>query len=90
MSEAHSLSRHADKRYRETLINVTALELASGDLGKYYQALDRAIMRFHQIKMDEINKIIKDLWQQTYRGKGISNIDPSNSVVVCFAVFCFF
>ena len=27
-------------------------------------------MRFHTIKMDEINKIIKELWMKTYKGGG--------------------
>ena len=28
-------------------------------------------MRFHKLKMEEINKIIKELWIKTYRGGGI-------------------
>ena len=31
----------------------------------------RAIMRFHSIKMEEINKIIKELWMKTYKGGGM-------------------
>jgi DNA repair protein RAD50 len=34
----------------------------------------RALMRFHTMKMEEINKIIKELWQQTYRGQDIDYI----------------
>lgn len=30
----------------------------------------RTIMKFHSMKMDEINKIIRDLWRSTYRGQG--------------------
>lgn len=33
-------------------------------------ALCRTIMKFHSMKMDEINKIIRDLWRSTYRGQG--------------------
>ena len=29
-------------------------------------------MKFHSMKMDEINKIIRDLWRSTYRGQGVS------------------
>lgn len=32
-------------------------------------------MRFHSMKMEEINKIIKELWQQTYRGQDIDYIE---------------
>jgi len=35
----------------------------------------RALMRFHSMKMEEINKIIKELWQQTYRGHDIDYIE---------------
>lgn len=31
-------------------------------------------MRFHTIKMEEINRIIRELWQQTYRGQDIDYI----------------
>nr|CAB3265404.1 DNA repair protein RAD50 [Phallusia mammillata] len=71
--------KYADEKYKQCLVNSVTLELASQDLGKYYKALDRAIMRFHQIKMDEINKIIRDLWQQTYRGKDIDYIEICSS-----------
>lgn len=30
----------------------------------------RTIMKFHSMKMDEINKIVRDLWRSTYRGQG--------------------
>jgi len=52
------------------LVKCSILEMTSKDLEKYYKALDRAIMKYHQIKMEEINKIIKELWQETYMGSG--------------------
>lgn len=63
-----------DKRYCGQLIQVKTTEMANKDLDKYYNALDRALMRFHTMKMEEINKIIKELWQQTYRGQDIDYI----------------
>ncbi|NXW48987.1 RAD50 protein, partial [Nyctiprogne leucopyga] len=35
----------------------------------------RAIMTFHSMKMEEINKIIRDLWRSTYRGQDIEYIE---------------
>uniref|UniRef100_A0A8D2LAR0 Zinc-hook domain-containing protein n=1 Tax=Varanus komodoensis TaxID=61221 RepID=A0A8D2LAR0_VARKO len=35
----------------------------------------RAIMTFHSMKMEEINKIIRDLWRTTYRGQDIEYIE---------------
>lgn len=32
-------------------------------------------MRFHSMKMQEINKIIQDLWRSTYRGQDIEYIE---------------
>ncbi|KAF3821530.1 hypothetical protein GH733_009572 [Mirounga leonina] len=34
-----------------------------------------AIMKFHSMKMEEINKIIRDLWRSTYRGQDIEYIE---------------
>ena len=32
----------------------------------------RAITRYHKIKMDEVNKIVQELWIKIYRGGGNS------------------
>ncbi|EPS72319.1 hypothetical protein M569_02430, partial [Genlisea aurea] len=63
-----------DKRYFDQLIQLKTTEMANKDLDKYYKALDKALMRFHAMKMEEINKIIRELWQQTYRGQDIDYI----------------
>lgn len=63
-----------EKRYCSQLIQLKTTEMANKDLDKYYNALDRALMRFHTLKMEEINKIIKELWQQTYQGQDIDYI----------------
>jgi DNA repair protein RAD50 len=31
-----------------------------------------AIMKYHSMKMEELNKIIRELWVNTYKGNGIS------------------
>ncbi|KAL6634294.1 hypothetical protein ACP70R_026965 [Stipagrostis hirtigluma subsp. patula] len=63
-----------EKRYTNQLLQLKTTEMANKDLDRYYAALDRALMRFHTMKMEEINKIIKELWQQTYRGQDIDYI----------------
>jgi len=40
-----------------------------------YSALDKALMRFHEMKMEGINKYVKKFWQQTYRGDDIETIE---------------
>ena len=56
------------------LIDLEATKLAIKDLTDYHTALDQALMKYHEEKMSEINGIIKDLWQTTYRGSDIDTI----------------
>ncbi|XP_046898994.1 LOW QUALITY PROTEIN: DNA repair protein RAD50 [Hypomesus transpacificus] len=70
----------ADERYRDKLIVMRTTELANKDLGVYYKALDQSIMKFHSMKMDEINKIIRDLWRSTYRGQDIEYVEIRSDV----------
>ena len=35
------------------------MKAANKDLDRYYQALDKALMRFHEMKMEEINKTVR-------------------------------
>ncbi|TDH06220.1 hypothetical protein EPR50_G00131470 [Perca flavescens] len=37
-------------------------------------------MKFHSMKMDEINKIIRDLWCSTYRGQDIEYVEIRSDV----------
>ena len=38
------------------------------------QALEKALLAFHTSKMSDINKIVRELWQKTYRGQDIDYI----------------
>ncbi|KAK2176751.1 hypothetical protein NP493_643g05007 [Ridgeia piscesae] len=65
----------AEKKYMDKKIDLRTTELAQKDLDKYYTALDRAVMSYHKTKMAEINKIIRELWKNTYRGNDIETIE---------------
>ncbi|NXL88064.1 RAD50 protein, partial [Alectura lathami] len=67
--------KDAEEKYREMMIVMRTTELVNKDLDIYYKALDKAIMTFHSMKMQEINKIIRDLWRSTYRGQDIEYIE---------------
>ncbi|NWJ09229.1 RAD50 protein, partial [Crypturellus undulatus] len=67
--------KDAEEKYREMMIVMRTTELVNKDLDIYYKALDKAIMTFHSMKMEEINKIIRDLWRSTYRGQDIDYIE---------------
>uniref|UniRef100_A0A673YA98 RAD50 double strand break repair protein n=1 Tax=Salmo trutta TaxID=8032 RepID=A0A673YA98_SALTR len=70
----------ADERFRDRMIVMRTTELANKDLDIYYKALDQTIMKFHSMKMEEINKIIRDLWRSTYRGQDIEYVEIRSDV----------
>lgn len=61
-------------KYKEAHIKVETTKAAVDDLGRYGSALDKAIMKYHSLKMEEINRIIEELWQRTYRGTDVDTI----------------
>lgn len=61
-------------KYKEAHIKVETTKAAVDDLGRYGGALDKAIMKYHSLKMEEINRIIEELWQKTYRGTDVDTI----------------
>ncbi|GAA5916492.1 hypothetical protein JCM6882_001738 [Rhodosporidiobolus microsporus] len=72
--ELNSEYKDIDEKYRRELINVKTAEMSNQDLEKLQKALDGAIMRFHGLKMKEINDTIADLWNKTYQGTDIDKI----------------
>uniref|UniRef100_A0A3P9LDM7 RAD50 homolog, double strand break repair protein n=1 Tax=Oryzias latipes TaxID=8090 RepID=A0A3P9LDM7_ORYLA len=70
----------AEERYKNKMITMRTTELVINDLNLYYKALDQTIMKFHSMKMDEINKIIRDLWRSTYRGQDIEYVEIRSDV----------
>ena len=63
-----------DKRLSKQLVELKTVEMVSDDLDRYHKALDKALMSFHASKMEEINKVVRELWQRTYRGQDIDSI----------------
>lgn len=66
--------KDAAAKYKEAHIKVETTKAAIDDLGRYASALDKAIMKYHSLKMEEINSIIGELWQKTYRGTDVDTI----------------
>ena len=64
----------AARNYRETHIKVETTKACVDDLGRYMVALDQAILKYHAVKMEEINSIIGDLWRKTYQGTDVDTI----------------
>lgn len=66
--------KDAAYKYKEAHIKVETTKAAVEDLDRYGGALDKAIMRYHALKMEEINRIIEELWKKTYRGTDVDSI----------------
>ncbi|KAI0881202.1 uncharacterized protein GGS22DRAFT_196992 [Annulohypoxylon maeteangense] len=66
--------KNAAQQYREIHIKVEATKAAIEDVGMYGTALGNAIMRYHAMKMEEVNRIAGELWQSTYQGTDIDTI----------------
>ncbi|KAF9533118.1 P-loop containing nucleoside triphosphate hydrolase protein [Crepidotus variabilis] len=62
------------KKYTNQLIKVKVSDMANNDLEKYAKALDNAIMKYHGLKMEEVNDTMKHLWNKTYQGTDIDGI----------------
>lgn len=74
MAEWDTDYRNAAQQYRETHVRVETTKAAIEDMAKCKIALDHAIMKYHSIKMEEINSIAAELWQKTYQGTDIDTI----------------
>lgn len=66
--------KDAAKKYKEAHVRVETTKACVEDLGRYGGALDKAIMKYHSIKMEEINRIIDELWRKTYQGTDVDTI----------------
>ncbi|EAQ93685.1 hypothetical protein CHGG_01920 [Chaetomium globosum CBS 148.51] len=72
--------KDAKAKYKESHIKVETTKAAIDDLGHGTAALDHAIMRYHSLKMEEINRTIGELWQSTYQGTDIDTIQIRSDV----------
>lgn len=66
--------KDAARNYREAHVKVETTKAAIDDLIRYGKALDQAIMKYHSLKMEEINRIAGELWHATYQGTDIDTI----------------
>ena len=60
--------------YHKEWIKLQTNLLMSSDIQNYSKALDSAIMKYHSMKMDDINRILEELWRLTYKGTDIDTI----------------
>ncbi|KAF7987104.1 hypothetical protein HWV62_291 [Athelia sp. TMB] len=69
-----------NQKYTQQLIKVKMSDMANSDLEKYGKALDNAIMKYHGLKMEELNDTMRHLWNKTYQGTDIDGIKIRSDV----------
>jgi DNA repair protein RAD50 len=74
------------KKYTDQLITVKMSDMANNDLEKYAKALDNAIMKYHTLKMEEVNDTMKHLWNKTYQGTGMVHPPISSFLHLSFTL----
>lgn len=74
-------SQLEDEHYREADLNharltkqIATYTRAIDDMKRYHRARADAIVRYHQETMTEINRILDELWKQSYQGGDIETI----------------
>jgi len=74
---AHDLDKYhnaLEKYARGISLSPLLLQTLARKLELTLYFVSRALMRYHAMKMEEINKIIRELWQATYKGQDIDTI----------------
>ncbi|KAI9805880.1 MAG: hypothetical protein M1825_000494 [Sarcosagium campestre] len=66
--------KDAAKNFKEAHIRVETTKAAVEDLRRYGSALDNAIMKYHGLKMEQINRIVDELWKKTYQGTDVDTV----------------
>ncbi|KAK3114419.1 DNA repair protein rad50 [Teratosphaeriaceae sp. CCFEE 6253] len=66
--------KNSARKYKEAHIKVETTKACIEDLGRFGGALDKAVMKYHSVKMEEINSIIDELWRKTYQGTDVDTI----------------
>ena len=74
MSKNAMLDIPEEKDYLKKIIRFNAITGMVNDIQASSKAMERAISRLHNEKMDEVNRILYDVWQDVYNGGDIEFI----------------
>ncbi|AET37363.1 MRX complex DNA-binding subunit Ecym_1108 [Eremothecium cymbalariae DBVPG len=80
-NQISSLTKQLQTEYKDVDINyqnewarLQTKTLVADDIDTYSKVLDSAIMKYHRLKMEDINRIIDELWKRTYSGTDVDTI----------------
>ncbi|KAM3161488.1 Zinc-hook domain-containing protein [Lachancea thermotolerans] len=77
--------KDVDSIYQKEWVQLQTKTLVTDDIDVYSQALDSAIMKYHSLKMHDINRIIDELWKRTYSGTDVDTIKIKSDEVTTSA-----
>ena len=84
----------AEERYLDQVKDFEIHQCISEDLGNFYNALESALMKFHKERMSVINRMVREMWHSTYKGKDIDYVEiraeESAGIGISPLVFFFF
>ncbi|QLL31267.1 hypothetical protein HG536_0B01280 [Torulaspora globosa] len=66
--------KDVENDYHKKWVELQTRTFVADDIDTYSKALDSAIMRYHGLKMQDINRIIDELWKRTYSGTDVDSI----------------
>ncbi|XP_076644408.1 DNA repair protein rad50 [Halictus rubicundus] len=67
--------RQARKKHKKKCIELTVLQEVILNLKSYSQALDKAVIEYHEERMSTVNRIIKQMWRVVYTGSDTTSIE---------------
>lgn len=65
----------AEERYLDQVKDYEVHQAINEDLGNFYNALESALMKFHKERMSVINRMVREMWHSTYKGKDIDYVE---------------
>lgn len=67
--------RNAVQNYRRAYYEMIVMQKMITDLQTYCETLERALTKYHSEKMAKINRLIRELWRNIYKGNDIDSIE---------------
>lgn len=68
-------NRSAYNNYKKQFYELRLEELLVKDFQEYINVLEKSVLKFHEERMVQINRTIRELWRSIYRGNDIDYIE---------------
>ncbi|KAJ8971927.1 hypothetical protein NQ314_000476 [Rhamnusium bicolor] len=68
-------NKNAYNNYKKQYYELRVQQIVIQDLSNYVNILERSVLQFHRERMVQINRTIRELWRNIYRGNDIDYIE---------------